>query len=224
MALARLLLSVAVGAAVALVVWSRRADRRRREGLPQLIPLVGLALTAAGVGAKITGADKKVADALWNKGKGYLVTYRGREWNGLDWSCPEGTVETGSAEDAKACITSQFHPPVWKPGPDGVWGHNCPAGTVPTPEQLWERKCEAGYTARVLSGDSWVCPGGTTDTGNTWEKNTWHDAHKQCKRSSPYTQRILSGDTWVCPPGTQDTGLSWDNKDHGAKQCKWTGP
>lgn len=223
MSLARLPIALAVGAIVAFLAWSSRPAPS--EHFPFLFPLLGLGLTAAGVGAKVTGVDKKVQDAIWKpKAPKYAVTYQGREWNGYDWSCPAGTVETGSTDNTKACITSQFHPPVWKPAADGTWGHNCPAGTVPTPEQEWEKKCEVGYTGRVQSGAAWICPGGTTDTGNSWEKNTWHDAHKQCKRSVPYTQRIQAGDKWVCPPDTKDTGLSWDAAQHGEKQCKWTGP
>lgn len=223
-----LLVVVVVGLGVR---WYRA--RRRREPFFPLIPLLGLGLTAAGVGAKVTGVDQKVQQKIWGPGgptgggqpaaPAVKPTYVGRQFDGYDWSCPTGTVETGWEND-KACISSQFHPPAWKAGPDGKWAWLCPNGTVPTPEETWEKKCEVGWTSRVFSDGKWQCPEGTTDSGKTWDNAPYHEALKQCKRSQPYTFRINKDGKWVCPEGTKDTGLSWDSKEHQTKQCKWIGP
>lgn len=166
-----------------------------------------------GVIGKVTG--KQVIDT-------YQVTYRGRQWDGGDWTCPDWTVETGSKEDYNACITSTHHNPVWKPV-NGTWGWNCPNGTVPTNESKWERKCEAGWMHRVLSNGQWVCPSGTTDSGRNWNNSTWSEAQKQCRRSIPYTLRIAKDGRWVCPDGSVDTGRGWGDA-FPYNQCKWTGP
>ena len=211
---------VAVGVVVA-VRWYAARRKQRRENLP-IIPLIGLGISAAGA----LGVANKVP-LPWNK-KGPAVepAYRGRYNDGIEWVCPDDTVETGG-EDAKGCISSPYPPPVWKAGPDGVWAHLCPAGTAPTPETDWNKKCEVGWTSRVYSEDTkkWACPWGTWDSGKDWNKDTWHEAQKQCKRSKPYTTRILTNNKWTCPAGSKDTGKGWDlGKDQGWKQCKWTGP
>jgi hypothetical protein len=205
----------------------RCADAEQEEGF--LPALIGLALTAVGVGAKVTGADKKVQDAIWKPGgagdqvagkiTGPVVTYRGRAWDGADWSCPAGTVDTG-LEDAKACITSQFHPPMWRDDGTGKWGHTCPWGTVATGEDQWEKKCEMGYMGRIFMDGKWQCPAGTTDTGNNWDKG-WREGQKQCKRNGAYGTRMWDGKGWACPPGTKDTDRGWDHKTNGGDQCKF---
>lgn len=155
----------------------------------------------------------------------YVPSFVGRVWDGADWSCPVGTVETGSADNSKACMSGQFAAPVWKQGGDGKWGHNCPAGTTPTPETQWEKKCEVGWMGRIMVNGAWKCPDGTADSGADWNKGlSWHDAQKQCKRSSAYTRRVQgTGGAWVCPPGTTDTKRTW-GQPNGGNQCKWTGP
>lgn len=222
-----------VGLLVAALVYARSCQcRKHRE---PFFPL----LIAAGVGiAKLAGADKKLQEVIGDKVPGAApfigggggapaapaapaVTYSGRAWDGSDWSCPPGTVETGG-EDSKACMNSQFHPPVWKW--DGkVWGYNCPAGTVPTFDSVWEKKCEVGWMGRMYIGDKWQCPEGTTDSGNNWG-SPGNGGYKQCKRNRAYTQRIPKDGKWVCPEGTTDTGRSWGSKANGGDQCKWAGP
>lgn len=214
-----------VGFALAFVLGYRARpsyydENNRRE---RFLPLIGLAVSAAGVAAGVSGADKKVQEKIWKEGQAAVLqpTYRGRQWDGADWSCPTGTVETGSVEDAKACITSQFHPPVWKW--DGkTWGHHCTNGTVPTGDATWEKKCETGWTYRVLSEGKWVCPQGTEDSGKNWE-SPGNEGHKQCKRGRAYTLRINKDNKWVCPDGTKDTGRTWGQQNEW-DQCKWTGP
>ncbi len=219
-----LAVALVVAAAAVLRWWWRRCGRRKARSEPFLraiVPLVGLGLTAAGVGANVTGYDKKLQQKI-SGGSKYKPTYVGRQQDGYDWSCPAGTVETGNAEDGKACMNSQYHPPVWRW--DGKqWAHSCPNGTVETGEGEWEKKCEVGWVHRVQNGDKWVCPDGTSDSGATWETSPWREAQKQCKRNQAYTQRIKKGDAWVCPPGSKDTGKTW-GQDHGEKQCKWYGP
>lgn len=220
MRVTRITLASAAGVLIAALVYIRsRQCMKRRE------PFIPLLFAAAGLALNVTGADKQIQAKLplpWNKKPGApAVTYSGRAWDGSDWSCPAGTVETGW-EDSKACMNSQFHPPVWKW--DGkTWGHHCPAGTVPTSDSVWEKKCEVGWMGRMYIGDKWQCPAGTTDTGNNWGA-PGNDGYKQCKRNGAYTQRILKDGKWVCPDGTKDTGRSWASKANGADQCKWTGP
>lgn len=205
--------------------WWRRRQAKRRE--PFWGALIGLGITGASAGLAATGTDKKIINAIVGKKKNNVEpSYRGRYNDGIEWVCPDDTVETGG-EDAKGCITSPYHPPVWKAGPDGKWDHLCPNGTVPTPESDWNKKCEVGWTSRVYSEDvkKWACPWGTWDSGKDWNKDSWHEAQKQCKRSRPYTTRIMTGGKWTCPAGTKDTGKGWDlGKDNGWKQCKWMGP
>ncbi len=194
----------------------------------------------------MTGVDKKIQDVIWKPGgvgdkaaskvglgsggggggsQTFVPTYSGRRWDGYDWSCPDGAVETGATEDAKACITSQWHNPVWKAGPGGKWDWHCPNGTVPTDESQWEKKCVVGWTMRQQDNGAWKCPSGTTDSGNDWNNSSWTEAQKQCRRWGPYTVRILKNRKWVCPDGTKDTGKSWGaGKGLEWKQCKWTGP
>lgn len=218
--------SLAVGLAVGMWVWHRSQQARRREKFLFLAPIaaaaIGVGVTAAASG---TGVDKKLEDTIAGKVKGsgkYQPTYAGRNWDGVDWSCPENSVETGDKDNNKACITSQFHPPVWRWN-GKEWSHSCPNGTVPTPESQWEKKCEIGYTARVQTDKGWECPPGTTDTGKNWDNSTWHEAQKQCRRTNPYTLRIMKGGKWQCPPFSTDSGRNW-GAPHGEKQCKWFGP
>ena len=155
----------------------------------------------------------------WGGAGGGGPTYVGRTYNGVDWACPDGTIETGQ-EDARACITSQFHPQLWRW--DGKqWGWSCPNGTTPSTESTWERKCEAGHMTRVATDAGYQCPSGTTDTGKSWENSSWHEAHKQCKRHGPYTLRVMVGGKWQCPPFSQDTGRGWESKSNQWDQCKW---
>lgn len=219
-------LSLLVGIAIAVTTYAlawRCTWKKRRE---RFLPLVGIA-ASLGISAlvKATGTDKKLEGAISNViggggSKKYQPTYSGRQWDGLDWSCPGGTVDTG-LEDARACITSQFHPPIWKPDATGKWDHNCPTGTTPSVEKEWEKKCEVGHVGRVPTDSGWVCPAGTTDTGKNWNNSSWHEAQKQCKISTPYTHRALLNKKWQCPAFTKDTGKSWGDGDHGGKQCKW---
>lgn len=210
--------------------WEYRRKKQKREQF--FLPLLGVGLTAAGVGIGATGLDKKITEKMpWGKtgggGGGAAPTYRGRykdSATGL-WVCPDESVETGW-EDAKACITSQYHPPVWKAGSDGKWDHLCPNGTAPTAENDWNKKCEVGWTSRVYSEDikKWACPWGTWDSGKDW-KDGWHEGHKQCKRNKPYTTQILKDGKWQCPLNTKSTGKGWEiGKDNGWKQCQYTGP
>lgn len=211
---------------VAGMWWRRRlrAQQQRREGFWGA--LIGLGITGASVGLKASGADKKIADAIFKKGGPKVEpTYRGRYNDGIDWVCPDDTVETGM-DDSKACITSPYHPPVWKAGPDGKWAHLCPNGTTETAEKDWNKKCAVGWMTRVYSEDTkkWACPWGTTDSGRDWDAG-WHEGQKQCQRGKAYTTRLMTGGKWACPAGSKDTGKGWDaGKENGWKQCKWTGP
>lgn len=226
---------VAVCAVLAWRRWREYQRRRRELFWPALI---GIGLTGFGVGAKVTGLDKVIQDKLKLDEKlggkkpggdpastaapAFTPTYAGRVWDGVDWSCPDNTIETDNTDNAKACISSTHHNPVWKPVA-GTWGWNCPAGSVPTDDPTWEKKCEMGWTQRVQNSSAWACPGGTTDTGNTWDKNPGRDGAKQCKRSKAYTQRVSVDNKWVCPEGTKDTGRTWGQPGEW-NQCKWTGP
>lgn len=240
MKLAHVTAATVVAVAVAMITLRLKdsAHRRgRREGFPIIAPLVGL-VTTVGLGAmKATGADKKlggaivglfdknaVANASSTAPAKYQVTYRGREWDGKDWSCPAGTIETGNSDDSKACITSQFHPPTWRNN-GKEWSHSCPNLTVETGEQEWEKKCEVGWVHRQQIDGKWQCPPETEDSGKTWDNSPWKDAQKQCKVKGPYTRRTLGTDkkTWVCPEGTKDTGLTWTSPQNGGNQCKWIG-
>lgn len=204
---ARLAAVAVVALTVAALVWALRG---RREGLS----LGGVGDFFKGVGQKVGAVGKNVVSTVKNVVKPkYQPTYVGRQWDGVDWSCPDGTVETGQ-EDAKGCITSQFHPPIWKPDGTGTWGHNCPTGTTPSTEAEWEKKCEIGHVGRVPTDAGWVCPPGTTDTGKNWDNSTWHEAQKQCQRSSAYTGRVMVNKKMTCPASTKDTGSN-------DKQCKW---
>lgn len=144
----------------------------------------------------------------------YTPTFVARVRDGADWACPANTVDNGAADNAKACISSQFHPPVWRWN-GKEWGWGCQNGTTPTSQEIWEKKCEVGYTTRVMSGGTWQCPTGTTDTKKNWDNADWFEAHKQCKRSSPYTGKITDEKgAAVCPGGSKDTGRA-------TNPCKW---
>lgn len=174
----------------------------------------------------VTGV-KNLAVSSWNsvvnkqqQQPAYQPTYVGRTWDGNDWSCPWWTVDTGM-EDAKGCISSQYHNPLWRWN-GKEWGWSCPNGTVETDESQWEKKCEVGWMGRQLIDGKWQCPQGTTDSGNTWESSSWRDAQKQCRRGGPYTTRILKDDKWQCPEGSEDTGRTWGQAGEW-NQCKWKG-
>ena len=207
---------------VATLVWMRRR-MTQREGFFGAIARVVTAV-AKGVAKEFTGPVKTLIGQgnNGNKAPAYQVTYSGRQWDGADWSCPWWSVETGATEDAKACITSQYHSPVWK-WTGKEWGWACANGTVPTNDKVWEKKCEVGWTSRVQDGGAWKCPWGAEDSGKNWSNSTWEEAHKQCRRNRPYTLRINQGGKWVCPAGSTDTKRSWGDKNEW-DQCKWTGP
>ena len=195
--------------------------------------LLGLGGAAAGIGGSyyvsqhgIPGLPTGGGGGGGEAGGGVAAeqpTYVGRQWDGADWSCPAGTVETGSKEDATACISSQFHPPVWKTVDGATWDWHCPNGTVPTGDARWERKCEVGWMSRQLLEGAWKCPSGTEDSGKTWDNSSWAEAQKQCRRTRPYTLRVNKDGTWVCPEGSTDTKRTWGDANEW-DQCKWTGP
>lgn len=220
---------VAAAGALALAVYFFIivARRRRREGF-SLSKVFGTVKNAVVGGVeKVVDGGKKVVQGGKNLiGKGgsdkYVPTYVGRQFDGRDWACPMWTVDTG-LEDARACISSQYHPPMWRAGEDGAWGWGCPNGTVPTDESTWEKKCEVGWMARQLIDGKWQCPWGTEDQGRTWDNSSWRDAQKQCRRSRPYTTRVKgAGGKWVCPAGSTDTGRTWGQPGEW-DQCKWNG-
>ena len=159
----------------------------------------------------------------------YVPSFSGRRFDKYDWSCPWWTVETGNADNSKACFKRPYTSPAWRDTGDGKWGWSCPNGTTPNNDPQWEKQCAVGYTGRVYTDEGWKCPQGTTDTGKTWDNSDWYEAQRQCERRGPYTTRVAVNKKWVCPPGTKDTGLSWGSgtkKDRlrGLKQCKWIGP
>lgn len=209
-----------VALAIAVGLYATGPHNKREPFLPLLgllAPLVAKPLIDKVIAPKLSGGGGGGAA----QPPAYVPTYVGRRWDGADWSCPDGTIETGM-DNTKACINGGFHPPVWRW--DGKqWSHSCMNGTVPTAEAQWEKKCEAGWTTRILADGKWQCPEGTQDTGKNFDNTTWHEAHKQCKRGRPYTTRIKgAGDKWVCPEFSKDTGLSWGAKSNEWDQCKWT--
>lgn len=219
--LTHLAAAAVVALALASLTW-RRSPAVREDILPALLaPILGIGVGAA---MKATGADKKLENAIGGAiggKKKYEPTYVGRRWDGADWSCPHGTIETGM-DNSKACINGGFHPPIWRW--DGKqWSHSCMYGTVPTKESEWEKKCEAGWNPKIMIDGKWKCPEGTEDTGKNFDTTTdWHEAHKQCKRGRPYTLRINAGGKWACPDFSKDTGRSWGNpKANEWDQCKW---
>lgn len=179
-----------------------------------------------GVSKVVDGGKTAVGGAISAvKGGGggqpaFVPTYTGRVWTGVDWACPWWSVETG-LEDARGCITSQYHNPMWRW--DGKeWGWSCPNGTTPTGEGQWEKKCEVGWMGRQLLDKKWQCPWGTEDSGKNWDNASWSEAQKQCRRMRPYTVRHMIDGKWACPPGSTDTGRGWGQKG-GEDQCKWNG-
>lgn len=223
---AYLLVAAATVVVTAAFIWWRYSARRREKfSFSDIIKgTVNVSKAVAKVTVDAGKAVGKVVGIGGGSGGGYKPTYRGRQWDGYDWSCPAGTFETGNVDDSKACITSQFHPPVWRW--DGKeWNHSCPNLTVPTDESVWEKKCEAGWVPRQQIEGVWQCPPDTDDSGKTWENSPWRDAQKQCKVRGPYTRRVPGNDktTWVCPAGTKDTGLTWTSPQNGGNQCKWIG-
>lgn len=134
-----------------------------------------------------------------------VPTYVSRQMSGSDAFCPDNTVDTG-LDDPRACISSQFHPA----NVDG----KCPLSTTDTGDNSDPgKKCEVGYVSRVSSAGQWVCPEGTVDTGNSWDKG-WREGQKQCRRVKAYTAKYIGNDgTAVCPEGSRDTG----------RLCKWVG-
>lgn len=207
----KLLVAAVLVSVVAVSLYAYRTRSRRSRQHEGFFPLIFGAVTAGAALARLTGVDKKIQNVVGSKigggGGGGGPTYVGRQFDGYEWTCPDGTVDT-AMDNSKACITSQFHPKV---------GDACPVGTTPATNG----QCEVGYTGRVNDSGKWVCPFGTTDTGKSWENSSWHEAQKQCKRGGPYTRRIFADNKWVCPGGSKDTGLNWSNKEHGEKQCLW---
>jgi hypothetical protein len=212
------------GAVVALFLYRQYRHHRRHRRDNRKEPFLGAIGTILKIGSMILAPPAAVDFIVRKvkKNKKPVPTYRGRVWDGADWSCPDGTVETGSKDDFNACMTSQFHPPVWK-SVGGTWDWHCPNGTVPTTDKTWEKKCEVGWAARIQQNGKWACPSGTTDSGSSWEKSTWAEAQKQCRRSGAYTVRIQNGQQWQCPDGSTDTKRTWSTP-FPWNQCKWSGP
>ena len=176
----------------------------RSEGFVKALigPVIGLAAPFA---AKPVAnlVDKKINQPRYN----------GREWNGWDWSCPYHDLDTGSADNSKACIASDYHPEV---------AGKCLAGSTPTGESAANMKCRVGFMNRVLAEGKWQCPWGTEDTGNDWSNKPWAEAQQQCKITRPYTLRMNIDNNWQCPPGTTDTGKTWGQPNEW-DQCKFKG-
>lgn len=230
--------AAALAAAVALAVVALvavlallRGRRQRREGFDLGNALkTAFTKTKQGLGTAFNVSKKVAVGAVGGaavavKGGGggaakYVPTYSGRQWDGQDWSCPWWTVDTG-LEDARGCISSQFHSPLWRSdGKDWAW--SCPNGTVPTGSDEWDKKCEVGWMGRQFLDGKWQCPWGTEDSGKTWDNSSWADAQKQCRRMRPYTVRANINNSWQCPPGSKDTGKKWGDKGEW-DQCKWIG-
>ena len=211
---------VALAAAVTLILLAVVAlvVSRTREGF-----------SIGNIFKKAVGGIKKGFDTVKNgavgvvnnvtgKDPAYTPTFVGRQWDGVDWACPAGTVDTGR-EDFHACLASPWMYPLWRW--DGKkWGWSCPAGTVETGEGQWEKKCLGGWIGRVNMNNAWKCPVGTADAGANWNNSSYHEALKQCKLNGAYTTRDWNGKAWACPPGTKDTGRNW-GMTGGEKQCKF---
>lgn len=207
-------------AIVALVVAVYIAEKRRRQRENFSFSKIFNKVKNVAVGAFNT--VKSVATGGGPSQPAYAPQFVGRQWDGIGWSCPDGTVDTGR-EDYQACAKSQYMTPLWRN--DGKqWGWSCPNGTVPSGLPTWEQQCEVGWTARQYYDGKWQCPPGMWDSGATWDNSDYYAAQKQCQLKSAYTTRVWDGAAWVCPTGTKDTGVSWDKGEAvGGKQCKWIG-
>ncbi len=173
---------------------------------------------ATGINAVVNTGKNVVNNIKGGGDSKYTPSFVGRQFNGFDWQCPDGTIDTGRA-DHEACLNSDYMYPLWRW--DGKqWSHSCPNGTAPTTSSTWEMKCERGWVGRVNMNGKYQCPAGTWDSGKDWNNSSWHDAHKQCKVSSAYTTRMWDGKQWVCPPNTKDSGRNWGMAG-GEKQCKY---
>jgi hypothetical protein len=218
-------LVVAVVVGFVCATWASRTSSRETflGGLFDKVKAgAGTVKNAAVKGGQAVAKGGKVAASPWiGTSNSTMPAYVGRQWDGRDWVCPWWTVDTG-LEDARACITSQFHNPLWRW--DGkAWAWSCPNGTVPTDEEQWEKKCEGGGMGRQLLEGKWQCPWGTEDSRRTWDNSSWREAQKQCRRIRPYTVRVRAADgKWVCPEGSTDTGVNWGSKNEW-DQCKWNG-
>ena len=219
------IVAVIVAVAVVVMVMKRRT---KREGF-----------SFSSIGNAFKNFGKGVASSSVNlyhdvSGTGpspspppYVPTYSGRQYDGNDWSCPSGTVDTG-LEDARGCAPiGQYMPPLWRW--DGTqWGWSCPNWTVPTDSNVvgsqWEKKCLVGFSGRMVIDGTWTCPQGTTDTGHNWN-DPYYVALQQCQRSGgAYTVRVSDGKGgWMCPAGSKDTGLGWSSPSNQWNQCKWIG-
>lgn len=238
---------VAVGIVIAIaivvvlaVAWKNKKSKRddfldkigdafKKAG--QFVVKTGLTIKDGAVAGynSVTGKGQDAAQQVVAGPPPYAPTFSGRQFDKYDWSCPWWTVESGNADNSKACYNRPYTSPVWRDTGGGKWGWSCPNGTTPNNDPQWEKQCAVGYMGRVYTDEGWKCPQGTTDTGKTWENSDWYEAQRQCERGGPYTTRVSLNKKWVCPPGSKDTGLSWgsetsDDPDRGYKQCKWTGP
>lgn len=179
--------------------------KAKAPGVGQTAKVVGIGLLGGPlVAAAVTGgpAPVQAAPAATN-------TYAARQWDGVEWSCPANTVDSGAADNAQACISSA----TISRQADG----SCPPATVPDDNNA----CAVGWTTRVQNDSSaWVCPSGTSDTGTTWSTAPGNAGYRQCRVTQPYTLRVAQQGKWVCPPGTLDTGRTWGVVG-GENQCKW---
>lgn len=181
----------------------------KTPGALKTAKVVGIGLLGGGGlvgGAAVTGGPAPVPpSAAPPPGTN---AYTARQWDGVEWSCPANTVDSGAADNAQACFSSANVSRV----ADG-----CPPGTVPDDSGA----CAVGWTTRVQDdSNAWVCPTGTTDTGTTWTTAPGNAGYRQCRVTQPYTQRVAQKGKWVCPPGTMDTGRTWGVAG-GENQCKW---
>lgn len=206
---------IVAAAGLALAALAALAIARHHERFS----LGGIKDKAVGIGNAAKQGAVKGVDAGRDNFE-YKPSYKGREWDGQDWSCPWWTVDTGMSND-KACISSQYHNPVWKWN-GTKWGWACPNNTVDTGEDDWEKKCEVGWTHRVLMDGRWQCPPGTEDSGRTWDNSSWRDAQKQCRVNRAFTLRMKNGAKYECPPNTKDTGRDWGQPGE-YNQCKFIG-
>jgi hypothetical protein len=211
---AAVIVAVVVAVLVAVVVRRRGKEAFNIGAIFGKVKDIGMASMGMA-----TGTASKAAPGLVPAAK-YVPTFSGREWDGYDWTCPAGSVDTGR-ENSVACATGKYMSPLWRWN-GKKWDWSCPSGTVDTAESEWEKKCEVGWGERMNIDGKWQCPAGTWDSGATWENSDYHGALKQCKRGGPYTTRNWNGKTWACPPGTKDSGRQWGGS-NGANQCKWIG-
>lgn len=226
-AITLVILAVLAVVAVVAVVVKRR--RKNREGFS--LSSIGNAFKNFGQGVASSSVNlyKNVTGSSPPPPPPYVPTYVGRTYDGVEWACPVGTVDTG-LDNSRACVSvGAYTSPQWRTADGTNWGWGCPNGTVASDPGVvgsqWEKQCTAGWMGRIAVDGQWQCPEGTTDSGHSWN-DPYYTALQQCQRSGPYTVRIPDGKGgWVCPPGTKDTGISWSNPgtNGGWSQCFWTG-